>query len=290
MAFCPQCGREQKCGCEECHDCGVKLVERRPQEAGISAPRREAPGEQRAVLQSREPMPPALSGLSAVIPDRLEDTGVRRDLGGRLLPTLMVVLGAAVLAITLIEMIRTANGFVSQGLGFSSGSLRRLGFYVGSVLYSGSARVLLGFALVVMGMLFNPPRPLAGRASWHRGMLVVGTLMGLTSTVCFITIIFLVIPGGGTASLAVRSSLPSLVWAIPALLVVGLSLLWASYLTTARAADIVGGDEMSDVAREGADGGDRHAGSARREDSGSDLKGMKAAPVKSYFGKRGRRK
>ena len=289
MAFCPRCGREQRCGCEECHLCGVGLVERLPDAGRPAAERETGPRERHAATPPGETAHTVRSGQPGASHERRGAGGTLREVVGGLLPTLMVVLGAAVLAITLIEMARTANGFFSQGLGLSPGLLRRLGYYMGSVSYSGSVRLLSGFSLVIIGMLIDPPRPFGGRESWRRGMLVTGGLAGLASLASLAAVVLVVIPGGGTASLAASGSLPSLGWSVPVLLVLGLSLMWASYLVTVRAVDVARGearDAASGTARGGAGGDDRDPGLAAR---GLDGTGKKAAPAKSFFARRARR-
>lgn len=144
--------------------------------------------------------------------------------------------------VTVIEMARLGNQFVTQGMGFSSGSLRRLGYYMGSVFYSGSVRILCGFALVILGMLIDPPRPLAGVESWQRGMVVTGALAGIASIGSLLSVVFMVLPGGGTVGLSVRDAIPSLAWSVPVLVVLGIALMWASYLVSLRAVELARGD------------------------------------------------
>jgi hypothetical protein len=43
MPYCPQCGREQRCGCTECHSCGVPLVDRQQNSALPHPPRAASP-------------------------------------------------------------------------------------------------------------------------------------------------------------------------------------------------------------------------------------------------------
>ena len=238
MGFCPRCAREQRCGCEECHTCGVRLVEKltdgqRPAERHETGPARESTwggAGEKVVPSSVMPLE-----VHAGVPGEARHArgGVRA-----LLPTVMLVLGAAVLAVTLIEIVRAAGGFLSQGPGFSTGSVRRMGYLLGGVLYSGSVRLLTGYSLVLLGMLLSPPRPFSGRAGWQRGALFTGAVMGLTSAACLVAVVLLIVPGGGSASLSARSSLPPLAYSVPILLVLGLSLLWASYLMAVKAADV----------------------------------------------------
>ncbi|MBM3957890.1 MAG: hypothetical protein FJ313_07550, partial [Gemmatimonadetes bacterium] len=229
----PLCVREQRCGCEECHTCGEKLLDvppgGGPARAGGTPPR-EKP-----------------AAAAAVVPAGGESAAVR------VLPTVLAVAGAAVLAITFIDMARAAGGLLGQGAGFSSGSLRRTGYLLGGVLYSGSVRLLTGYALLALGMMLRPPRPFGTRSASQRGLQVTGALMGVTAAGCMVAAALLIIPGGGPAALSVKSSLPSLPYAVPVLVVLGLSLMWASYLTGARAAY---GAAAGPPPGQGADGGD----------------------------------
>lgn len=206
-----------------------------------------------------------------------------------LLPTVMLVLGAAVLAVTLIEIARSAGGFLSQGPGFSTGSVRRMGYLLGGVLYSGSVRLLTGYSLVLLGMLLSPPRPFGGRAAWQRGALFTGAVMGLTSAASFIAVVLLILPGGGSASLSARSSMPPLAYSVPILLVLGLSLLWASYLTAVKAADVARGRDRAGKAA--VDGGAPVKSAARVEGDppGTGKRGIGEARVKSQSEEQARR-
>ena len=137
MAYCPQCGREQRCGCDECHLCGVPLVRER------TSPRRAAPSRVDA-----RPLPAATSAE----PDNLLALGRPGQVPINWIVHVFIILGFGILMVTIFEMANTAAHFPTLGPFSNLGEgLRRAGYYFGVILYTSSVRLMTGFALMSAG-------------------------------------------------------------------------------------------------------------------------------------------
>lgn len=263
MAYCPQCGREQKCGCDVCHRCGVELVEAaageggRPRTAGgagqaekmtaettvSTRPGRQVPAgmpgaASRGAVGKMDAPPAPAYGASGIYP-RGRAAGQRTgfEFVSRMLPLLLVLIGSAALVVTFIDMANNLHTYTIQAsTTLASASARRLGYFLGAVLFSGAVRLLIAFAAAIAGLLVDPPRPFAGQRNWQRAMLAAGTLMGLVSIACLISVLCVTAPGLGHVGLAVRNLLPSLGAAVPILLTEGVALGVAGYLVVSSTA------------------------------------------------------
>lgn len=221
MAYCPQCGREQKCGCEECHICGVGLVEKGPPPAAKVT----------AVPKAAEVVFPQESRRDHVGVERREETVARRAFiaGRSVLSAVLLILALGVFLVTLIEMIRAASGFVGQGGAPSVLAMfRRIGYQMGNLLYTNAVRILLGFALFTLGLMIESPRPFTRESSWSVAVRADGLAMIALSVAFLLSFIFLLIPR--SVSLITRNLLPSLAAAIPIFLILGISLLACGYI------------------------------------------------------------
>ncbi len=249
MAYCPNCGREQRCGCEKCHTCGVELVERPASPAG--SPVRSRPGSvdshirtshadmggpraglDRAATQevrSHGP-PPASSVRGREAPWTGTVSAARATPAERWVPAVLLVLGVGILLITLIEAISKAASFPHVGAAANTAdAIKRVGFYLGSVLYVSSARALTGFGLLIAGMLWHPDWPFEAPETQRQAARGVGLLMGALSVLCVVAAILLVIPVGAR-TLVLANLLPATWAAACIILAMGASLLLAGYI------------------------------------------------------------
>lgn len=264
MSFCPQCGREQRCGCSECHFCGVALVEK-PKNSALPPPARLAA--------------PARAGRHAggdgVLFVGHEDAA--EPVRVHWLAHVFLILGLGLLTIIVIETANIASHFPEIGpFSTASEGLGRAGYYFGILLYTNSARLLTGFALLAGGVL-------TGRATspdrWDRAVRATGLVMGGLSIAYLVTCVLLILPFG-SPPYALRVLLPPLWASIPILLVAGLSLLGAGFLMASRLSRQRKGLSL----RKGARVEDAGAGTAGARATGPRKPGpagMSSVPVKS---------
>ena len=227
MAYCPSCGREQRCGCAECHSCGAVLVDRRPNPEGVIEPvRRQSVkdniGPVRMPAEQGEEAPPPIENRQ---PSRVTDIS---SLGMRLIPAALLALGIAVLVVGIVEIIHTASGILGQGV-MATGSVRRVGYYLGGLLYVTSVRALVGFALVTVSLLLSPPRPFKRESTWRGAAAGAGLAMLIAGFLYVISMILMIFPGSDPSAI-VRSLTPGLPGAILVLLSTGLALMLAGRL------------------------------------------------------------
>ena len=218
MAYCPQCGREQKCGCEVCHHCGVPLVD-----------------EGHAAAEARPPVRSVADEISARVVQETEpptEPSDEQEAARVVLPLLLLVLGCGILLIALIEIIHTTSDFVGPG-GGTAPAVKHIGYYLGSLLYNSSVRLLIGFALTAAGFFFSPPLPFSKRENWRRAVMALGISMGVVAVFYLLAAVLIIIPG--SLSLLVRNLLPSPATSISVFIVMGIALLAGSYLVTTRA-------------------------------------------------------
>jgi hypothetical protein len=274
MAYCPRCGREQRCGCDRCHICGVEVVERRvePTEPWVRAEARAAGREVR-----RSAPGPRGEEPGAVLQEGGRP-GARTRAASRL-PAVLLLLGCGILVVTLIEALVAATNFPVAGGSASLGdALRRLGFYMGNLLYAASVRTMIGFALVSLGLLMEPGRPFADRRLTGKATRAVGLAMFVVALLCLLAALLVVLPVG-SASLIIRSLLPAKWAAVSTLAAMGAALLAGGYLLTAgsnerrRASRSAGagpvmtrgGTEAKDLANEGGGADATGRGAGRHE-------------------------
>jgi hypothetical protein len=229
MAYCPRCGREQRCGCDKCHICGVEVVERRIEDAEPWM-RAEARAAGRATRRST-------SRLRVGEPATDSPDGGRRDAlthAAAQLPTVLLLFGCGILLVTLIEAISAATNFPAAGGSASlADALRRLGYYLGNLLYAASVRTIIGFALVSLGLLLEPGRPFADRELARKATRTVGLAQFVVALLCLLAALLVVLPVGST-SLLTRNLLPTKWAAVSTLVAMGAALLSGGYLLMAR--------------------------------------------------------
>ena len=217
MAYCPQCGREQRCGCDECHSCGVPLVheEAAKRAAVTTAPQARpaptvTPNEPDILLAVEHPRPVSINWIVHVF----------------------IILGTAILLVTCLEMGNTSAHFPVVGPFSTVGEgLHRASYYFGVILYSSSVRLLTGFALLSAGFLIA--RRSIARPGWDKAVRATGLVMCGLSIVYVVTALGLLLPTG-TPPYALTAILPPLWVAVPALAIAGVALLGAGYLMAAR--------------------------------------------------------
>ena len=224
MAYCPQCGRDQRCGCARCHICDVELVERL-----LSPPTDAAPPGLKAagglMRESRGHEEPTRAG--AAFRERANTPAASSRPGA--LPGVLLILGCGILLITLVEAVNNALGFPGVGAASTADGLKRLGYYLGSILYTGSVRVLIGFALVAAGLLWEPDRPFAEAELSRRMVRTLGFTMGVISSLCFLATLLLVLPLG-TSGLLSKNLVPTLWATVCIMLLMGSALLGGGYI------------------------------------------------------------
>ena len=229
MAYCPQCGLEQKCGCEVCHHCGVPLVDEGHATAKARPPARSVADEISAGVVSETEVPGKTFADFEEGPERETTPGTVRAV----LPLLLLILGCGILLIALIETIHTASDFAGPGGGASGApAIKHVGYYLGALLYNSSVRLLIGFALTAAGLLYSPPLPFSSRDNWRRVVTVLGASMGVVGVFCLLAAVLILIPG--SLSLLARNLLPSPPTSISVLFVMGFSMLFGAYVITAR--------------------------------------------------------
>jgi hypothetical protein len=227
MAYCPQCGREQKCGCDVCHHCGVPLVDEGHANAEARPPVRSVADEiSSRALRETEPLEKTSVGPEEE-PEREATPGATRVV----LPALLAILGCGILLIALIEIIHTASDFVGPGAG-TAPAVKHLGYYLGHLLYNSSVRLLIGFALTAAGLFYAPPLPFSKRDNWRHAAMALGTTMGVVAVFFLLAAVLIIIPG--SLSLLVRNLLPSPATSISVFIVMGIALLAGTYLITTR--------------------------------------------------------
>lgn len=208
MPFCPQCGREQRCGCETCHACGVPLV-------GTPAPVNVKTGEAGAGRQERQELAwnePGSRGTSRA---------------GSALCLALAVMGAAVLLIALVESLNSISGFPRVAAGTFTVELKRTGYYLGNLLYSASIRLLIGFAIILLGLLMPPGPRLSERAA--RSLIrAAGITMGALSAL-YLLAFFIIAAPGDVDSLLISNLLPSRAVALPVILFTGAALIFCGW-------------------------------------------------------------
>ncbi len=214
MPYCPRCGREQRCGCPNCHICGVELTEQPVPPA--AAQRRSGPKQARL----RE-----ADGERAERGDVTHQTGgpspPRPGAGETALPALFLVFGCGILLVTLIEAVNNAFGFPGLGgAATAADAVKRVGYYLGNLLYISSVRGMIGFALLGAGLLLENGRLFADRAFSRVARRVTGFAMGAVAALCFVASLLLLLPVG-TGTLVLTNLLPPLGAAVPILLVMG---------------------------------------------------------------------
>lgn len=260
MAYCPQCGREQRCGCEECHECGVRLVECAPN-SGL--PDLKAPGKagRRQAHLPDEPRAP-------------EAAGARRS--PNWLAHVFLILGTGILLVTVIEMINTAKHFPAVGAFVSPGQgVKSIGYYLGVLLYTSSVRLLTGFALFAAGLLTG--RTSVTGEAWDRSLRATGLAMGGISVLYVIDAAVLALPITA-APFVLRAMLPPLWAAVPILLVTGAALAGAGYLMASRLSS--GRERLSFWPSRREDEGGKRSDAAAA--GGPAPAGTTAGPVKAY--------
>jgi hypothetical protein len=155
----------------------------------------------------------------------------------RVLPALLVLMGAAALAIVAVDIVNNLNKYIGGGgAAYAGDPVRRLGYILGGSFYTASVRILLSFAAIGAGLFSSPPRPFNNGEAWRRAVIALGLLMGFISLCSLVSVALIGLPGLGNEGLLVRNLLPSLAAAIPVLLIIGISLLFAGYIVTRRVA------------------------------------------------------
>lgn len=224
MAYCPECGREQRCGCSECHSCGVPLEE------GSGPPRAPSVGDAGGRPAGFEP--PGFPGVWEEGRGREVPGAVRQPVNW--LTHVFLILGSGLLLICLVDMANAVKYFPAVGpVASAAEGTRRAGYYLGILLYTNSARVLTGFALAAGGVLSS--RMTGKEAGWERGIRGMGFCMGGASAIFFLAALLLVLPLGRVPSI-LEVKLPPLWAAVPVLSITGAALLGAGYLMAARLA------------------------------------------------------
>jgi len=225
MAYCPQCGREQRCGCDICHTCGVELVSGSPTSAGGTDHYIAVPD----AIGAGEAIPgPAFQADEAGLKD--ETVSVARSA----VLVVLLILGCAALVNAFLGMILSISGFPLTALTVSiMAGLKRMGYYIGHLMYSSSYRLLLGFALVALGLLGEPPRPFKKWATWRQAVRGLALVVCATGAGCFIALILILMPVGNQ-SMYITGLLPGLWVTLPVLAVLGLSLSAAGYVLFAQ--------------------------------------------------------
>jgi hypothetical protein len=218
MPYCPQCGREQRCGCTECHSCGVPLIDRQQNSALPPPPRATSP------IRRQEH---GSVGRTLLLGEAEDDEPGRVNW----LAHVFLILGVGILFISVIEIANLARHFPAMGsFETASEGLRRAGYYSGILLYTNSVRLMTGFALLAGGVL-------TGRAAhpdnWDTAVRATGLVMGGLSIAYFITCVLLILPVGSTPY-ELRVLLPPLWAAVPVLFVTGGALLGAGFLMASR--------------------------------------------------------
>ena len=137
MAYCPQCGREQRCGCDTCHTCGVELVSGSPTSAGDTSHHAAVPDAIGAGEATSGPV------------EKVDEAGPGDEMvqvAHSAVLTVLLILGCAALVNAFPGMILSISGFPVNASAVSiMDGLKRMGYYIGHLMHSSSYRLLLGF-------------------------------------------------------------------------------------------------------------------------------------------------
>lgn len=155
-----------------------------------------------------------------------------RGMVARALPACASVFGIAVLLVAFVELFHLAGDFQGQAASASTtlGSLKTMGYYLGHMLYGNSVRLLVGSALLSIGLLVAPPGPFLSPGPWRRSTRIAGLIFGTLSAVCLVGCILLVLPGAGRVELMTRNLIPALPVTVLVMLVTAAALGFAGYI------------------------------------------------------------
>lgn len=214
MAFCPQCGREQRCGCETCHICGTRLVEAEPAMPPAAGERSGRP-EYRSTEATKRIKPPQVDEV---------ETSSRKE---RVLSLILVIIGCSLLVLSVVEMVRAASQFPGEVSRVAvTGEMKRMGYYVGNLMYVNTARVMVGLALATAGIIVDGG-PFAGKNLQQNAARLMCLVLFAVGALYLVGPILIAIPGE-SPTVVIRGLLPSLYFAIPVLIISGLSLITCS--------------------------------------------------------------
>lgn len=151
-------------------------------------------------------------------------------------PPVFLVLGCAALIIMGVGMIRAASNFTGMSGTISVlDGLKRLGYYLGHIMYSSSYPLLLGFGFVALGLMWDAPGPFSGRQTWRGAVRAAGLGAFAVGACCLIAFILLMIPVGNQG-VYMTNLLPQLWVSLPVLAVLGVSFLVTGYIMAAQLA------------------------------------------------------
>ncbi|MDD5748032.1 MAG: hypothetical protein PHP64_03115 [Actinomycetota bacterium] len=227
---CPVCGREQRCGCEKCHNCGAALV------SGLVKTAETETRENESV----EVVERKVEELEKEETSFLEERISSRELGA-ILSVLAFVLGICVFLVAFVDVARLVRDISGKGFFVESAvaGLRLLGYSMAYVLYANSTKFLLGTALLTAGILVSPPYPFRSRNNWVIAMRILLFFFGIVSALYILASLLVLIPA--PVSLILKNLIPPLYYSIPVCLITGAGMGFITYFLSvfSRRIDIV---------------------------------------------------
>ncbi len=222
MMYCPKCGLEQRCGCEECHRCGARL-------------QRKTEGEPRAFpvegdATSRK------SGRHTSIEEAVRTSAPQAPLQfytpGKFRHSILFVVflaGVCLILLSIIETLSRADTLIRTNYGIavlSSG--KNVGYFLGGLIYGTSLRLVIGFVFLLLGLFSNPPLPFSNSSKWEKCVFSICAAMLLLFLAGLISVILIMIPG--RQSLILRNFIPPTILSIPAILLFSFFMLVTAFL------------------------------------------------------------
>ncbi|MHB8894029.1 MAG: hypothetical protein ACYC99_02475 [Candidatus Geothermincolia bacterium] len=145
----------------------------------------------------------------------------------------LLILGGGLLLVCVVDMISAASRFPETGaMAGAGGVIRAAGYYFGILLYTNSARILTGFALVAVGVLAGGAP--GGSGGYDKATRVTGQVMAGVGALYVLTAILLAIPFG-RPPYGLVGLLPPLWAAVPILLIAGVAMFGAGFVMATRA-------------------------------------------------------
>ncbi|PKQ27590.1 MAG: hypothetical protein CVT63_07170 [Candidatus Anoxymicrobium japonicum] len=154
----------------------------------------------------------------------------RRD-ANSFLERVFMIFGAGILIVCVFEMANQTKGMGRIVLAFSKNFglkcvVKCVGYWFGALFYTNSARIITGFALFCVGLFFASRLP--HHESRDRAARLAGVIMGSVGILYLCVCVLLVAPQKNVP-VELTALLPSLVYAVPVLLVTGVALLVSAF-------------------------------------------------------------
>jgi len=226
MKYCPRCGIEQRCGCDECHRCGAKLEEWSGHQVGTirgekTATRREASFD----ISRKESVGDKAQAWYS------KDS--KHALAGDILLLIVFLAGVCLVLFSLLEAANRADSLIRDNYGLALlGSGKNIGYFIGSIIYGTSLRFVIGFVFLLYALFTRPPLPFNSFSPWEKCVFSVCAAMSLLFLAGLVSLILMIAPG--RQSLIVKNFLPPLIISVPAIIAFCLFMIITALLSGQR--------------------------------------------------------